>query len=135
MPTPNTDVKLGVGNVDIVYAIQNLAEAKTASITITSGSTESTVFDMNNKLIVGFIFPAGYDGGNITIKGSDLSAGTYVDVWDSNGSQVTATVATGSRLVSLVGNSLQAVANIPYIKIVAGSAVTADRVIKVLAKG
>ena len=134
MPTPNTNVNLGVGNVDIVYAIQNLASANTGSVTITSGSTESTVFDMSNKLIAGLIFPASYEGGNVTFLGSDLVDGTFVPVYDSNGAVVIAT-ATASQFVALVGNTLQAVANVPFLKIKSGSAVGADRVVKIVAKG
>lgn len=135
MPTPNTNVNLGVGNVDIIYAIQNLKVANTSSVTVSSGSTVSTQFALEGNLLCGFVIPTGYDGGNITVQGSDASGGTFYDIYDSNGTVVTATVAGDSRIVNLVGNSLQAVASVPYIKIKTASAVGADRVIKVLAKG
>lgn len=135
MPIPNTNTDLGVGNVDIIYAIQNLKVASTSSVTISSGSTVSTQFALDGNLLCGFVIPSGYDGGNITIQASDADGGTFYDVYDSNGTVVTATVAGDSRIVNLVGNSLQATASVPYIKIKSTSAVGADRVIKVLAKG
>lgn len=134
MPIPNTNTDLGVGNVDIVYAIQNLKASATSSVVIANGGTISGSYHLDGNLIFGLIIPTGWDGGNITIQGSDSESGTYYDVYDSNGAIVTATVAA-DRLVSLVGNHLQAVANIPYIKLKSASSVGADRTIKILAKG
>lgn len=135
MPTPNTNVKLGVGNVDIVYAIQNLKTEATASVTVSNGGTTSGEYYLNGNMLVGLLIPSTWDGGNITIQGSDVSGGTFVDIYDSVGSIVTVTVGGGSRIVSLTGNPLQAVANVPYIKLKTASAVSADRTIKILAKG
>ena len=135
MPIPNTNTNLGVGNVDIIYAIQNTKAAQTNSITLSSGSTTSTLFNLSSTMVTGFQFPAGYDGGNITFLGSDSETGIYTSVYDSNGNEVSAVVTTGSTLVSLVGNSLQGLANVPYIKIKTASAVGDDRVIKVMSKG
>lgn len=135
MPTPNTNVKLGVGNVDIIYAIQNLKTEATASVTVANGATTSGEYYLNGNMLVGLLIPSTWDGGNITVQGSDVSGGTYVDIYDSVGSIVTVTVGGASRIVSLTGNPLQAVANVPYIKLKTASAVGADRTIKILAKG
>lgn len=135
MPQPNTNTDLGVGNIDIVYAVQNLGSTVTGSVTIASGSTVSTVFDLSTKTICGFQIPLGWDGGNISFQGSSASDGTYNAVFDSNGSQLSATVTTGSTIVSLVGNTLQGLANVPYVKVVSGSAVGANRTINILTKG
>lgn len=135
MPTPNTNVKLGVGNVDIIYAIQNLKTEATASVTVANGATTSGEYYLNGNMLVGLLIPSTWDGGNITVQGSDVSGGTFVDIYDSVGSIVTVTVGGASRIVSLTGNPLQAVANVPYIKLKTASAVGADRTIKILAKG
>lgn len=135
MPNPNTNTNLGVGNVDIIYAIQNTKATQTNSVTLASGSTTSTVIGLSSTLITGFQFPSGYDGGNITFVGSDAEDGTFTSVYDSNGTEVSAAVSTGSIIVSLVGNALQGLANVPYIKIKTSNAVGADRTIKVMSKG
>ena len=135
MPNPNTNVNVGVGNVDIVLAIQNLKVASTSSVTISSGSTVSTQFNLDGNLLCGFVIPSGYDGGNITIQASDADGGTFYDIYDSNGTAVIVTIGGDNRIVNLVGNSLQAVASAPYIKLKSASTVGANRTIKVLAKG
>lgn len=105
------------------------------SVSIATSGTTSGAITLAGQTLCGLIMPSTWDGGNITIMGCDTSGGTYVDVYDSYGSIVTLTVAGGSRLVGLSGSHLQAVANAPYIKLKAASAVAASRTIVVLTKG
>lgn len=130
------------GNVvNVADAINSTGEVKTTqqqlttSVTIANGATVSGAIALGGTTLVGLLIPSTWDGGNITIQGCDTSGGTYVDVYDSNGNIVTATVGGASRIVSLTGNMLQAVANIPHIKLKAASAVGASRTIVVLSKG
>jgi hypothetical protein len=135
MPTPNTNVNLGVGNVDIVYAIQNLQGTTTASVTISNGGTISGEVNKADNNLFGFVIPSTWDGGNITIQGCEVSGGTFLDVYDSYGNLITVTVAGSSRIIALTNNHLQAIAAIPYIKLKSASSVSADRIIKIIVKG
>lgn len=135
MPTPNTNVNLGVGNVDIIYAIQNLQATNTNSAIITSGSTASTIINLEKTTVTGFQMPSGWDGGNISFEGSDAEDGTFTTIYNSDGTQLGATVVTGSTIVSLVGYTLQGLANVPFVKVISASAVGANRTIKIMSKG
>lgn len=105
------------------------------TIVIANGQTTSDFIPLYGNDLVGLQIPASWDGGNITIMGSYANDGTYVDVYDSNGNIVTVTVGGASRIVSLTGTFLQAVANIPFIKLKAASAVGANRTIYITSKG
>lgn len=107
----------------------------TNSVTISSAGTVSGAITLGGQMLVGLLIPSTWDGGNITIQGCDTLGGTYVDVYDSTGTICTATVGGVSRIVGLSGSMLQAVANIPFIKLKSASAVAANRTIVVLAKG
>lgn len=110
-------------------------EFQTNTAIISNGGTLSPTISLYGNDLVGLMIPASYDGGNITIQGSNAQDGTFVDVYDSNGNIVTATVGGASRIVGITGSFLQAVANIPFIKLKTATAVGADRSIIVLSKG
>ena len=108
------------------------------SVTIANGETESTDFvDLSGKSLTAIKLPDTWDGGNISIYavGSANGSGTYVPVYDADGTAITLVVGGGARIVSLTGSQLQAVAPLQFIKLVAASAVGADRLIGLIAKG
>lgn len=107
----------------------------TNSVTVSSGQTTSGGITLGGQMVVGLLIPSTWDGGNITVQGSDTLNGTYVDVYDSSGNICTATVGGASRIVGLSGSLLQAVSNLPFIKIKTANAVGANRTIVILAKG
>jgi hypothetical protein len=95
-------------------------------------ATES--IDIQDKTLLSISFPVGWDGGNVTFQTADQPTGTFQDVYDANGTIVTA-IAAASRVVALTGSVLQAITSLRYIKIKSASAVAADRILIVLAKG
>lgn len=106
------------------------------TLTIPSGgTTTSGNVDLGDKPLVALLIPASWDGGNLTITASDTAGGTYGPVYDSTGSQITITVGGAARVVALVGTQLQAMASLRYVKLVAASAVAADRSVVVISKG
>lgn len=105
------------------------------NVLIANGQTTSDFIPLYGNDLVGLQIPSTWEGGNITIMGSYASDGVFVDVYDSSGSIVTLTVGGASRIVSITGTFLQAVANVPFIKLKAASAVGANRTIIVTSKG
>lgn len=115
--------------------VANTVQSTTTTVTIATSGTTSGAIALNGNNLVGLLIPSTWDGGNITIQGCDTVSGTYVDVYDSNGSIATVTVGGASRIVGLTGSFMQAVANIPFIKLKTASAVAATRTIVILQKG
>lgn len=105
------------------------------TITIMNAGTVSGSVDLGDKQLVALSIPTSWDGGNLTLQASDTAGGTYLPVYDSSGAQVTIVVGGASRIVSLIGTQLQAVCSLRYVKVVAASAVAADRAIVVISKG
>jgi hypothetical protein len=103
------------------------------SANIASGGTTSQALRVGGKFIVGLITPAALTGTTITFTGCDTATGTFVPIYDSDGTAVSVAVAA-SRGYGLSGAEADALAPFPYIKLVSGSAEGAARVVKLLTK-
>jgi len=112
----------------------NLREGiRTATIAL--GETTSNAIPLRGRMVLGLRIPATIEGTAITFTASEEFAGTYADVYDSNGNQVSVAVAA-SRFIGLSGSEADAVSAAPFLKVklVSGSAEGAARVILVLTK-
>ena len=107
---------------------------------IADGETTSNAIDCREHWIVGFQFPAGFDGVALTFLASGAAdptnpnafdGGTYRAVYDDAGNAVSLTVAA-SRYVGLGSSSnARVVESLPWVKLVA-SAQTDDVTILVM---
>lgn len=100
------------------------------TITISSGETVSPAIDLIGTYVVGMIIPTTFDGTSLSLQGSNSLDGTYHNVYNTSGSQVTATVAA-SRYVAFVPSDT---ASIRFLKLVAGTMQTGDTTITLVTR-
>lgn len=103
------------------------------SLTIANGGTTSEAVQLREYVMVGLLLPATLTSTAITFTASNLEGGTYVDVYDSDGNQVSLIVAA-SRAIGLSGAEADALAPFEWIKVVCGSAEGAERTIVLVKK-
>jgi hypothetical protein len=116
-------IQVAVRNATVSWTIANTAAISNSNV------------DLGGRPLLALLIPAGYEGGNITFQSCDTAGGTYVDVYDSAGTLVTATVAGASRVVALTGTALQALSALQFVMIRTTSNVAADRLIVAITKG
>ena len=104
-------------------------------VTIASGQSLSDAIDVRDKVLTGILIPTGYAEGNMTIQASDTESGTYVDLYDSNATQIMIGVGGDNRMVAVVGYAMQAIASMSFIKLKTANNAAAARTITVLTKG
>lgn len=98
------------------------------SITILNGQTVSqNALDTNGTSLVGYVLPAIFDGTSITFQVSETKNGAYSDLYNTDGTQISHTIAQG-RAVAI---SPLDFAGWRFIKFVSNSAETADRTITI----
>lgn len=100
------------------------------SVTILSGQTESDALDTNGTSLVGYVLPAAFTGTAITFKVCDTLDGTYLDLYNTDGTLISHTVAQGTA----VAISPLDFAAFRFVKFVSGSSEGADRVINIQAR-
>lgn len=100
------------------------------SVTVANAGTTSSAIQIGGASMVALILPAALTSTTVTFTASDTQAGTFVPVYKSDGTAVSATVAA-SRAVALPVELFP----FNWIKLVTGSAEGAARTIKVLRKG
>lgn len=106
-------------------------ETRTAEIA--SGGTESGVINIQDYAIAGVITPSALTGTALTFKACATKDGTFVDVYDSDGNQVSAT-ATASRAIGLSASEADALAPWQWVKIVSNASEGADRSLTLVLK-
>lgn len=99
-------------------------------VTILSGNTESAVIDCIGASLVGINFPSVFEPTALFFKSAESENGTYGFVIDANGELVTAH-STGANARVRLGDILELER---YIKIVANTAVPADRELTLIFK-
>lgn len=91
------------------------------SVTIADGATTSDVVDLDLYLLAGLRVDAEYDGTGVTFQAADEPDGTFLDCYDSSGTQITVTLVAnsarqvilepqtfgGARFLRLVSNTAQ----------------------------
>ena len=108
-------------------------------IKITAGSNESSLAKIKGNTLIGFIFPIGFEGATVTIKGRlgrDFSTGgttgPYSVVDPTTGNAITVyTGGTGGTMVPITAADLSC---LQYFTLVSDTAVAADREIIVIAR-
>ena len=120
MGRPDIDVQRTAYSPDIL----------TATITISTSTTVSAEVDLDGGHLFAISTPSALTGTAITFKVSDVSGGTFNDLYDDTGTKYSVVVAP-SRVIYLDPTKFAA---FRYIKLVSGSAEAADRVIKLFTR-
>lgn len=109
-------------------SVANIADRSGSdTVTIANGGTVSSVLDLGGSRLAAFLVPAAWDGGNVTVHGSQDGT-TYALINLQNGSPLEATPVAGQWTVLMDLDTWA----FRYIKLIAASAVGANRVITVL---
>jgi hypothetical protein len=106
---------------------------RTVAVPIANGETTSAVVCLRDHAMVGLITPAALTSTAITFTASTTEGGTFVPVYDSDGSVVSLAVAQ-ARAIGLSGAEADALAPFVWIKVVCGSAEADDRVLTLVLK-
>lgn len=109
------------------------AHCKVQTATIADSGTTSTEIDTEGYPVTGLILDSSFDGVALAIHASDVTGGTFVAIYDSDGNAISMVVAA-SHAIGLTGVDAQAVSAFRYLKFVA-DAQTGATVITVLSKG
>ena len=99
------------------------------SFAIANGAQESDAKRVTAGFAAGLLMPSAFTGTAITFLACDTMDGTYLDVYDSDGNQVSVAVAA-SRACGLSGAEADALSPYTYLKIKSGSAEAAARTVK-----
>ena len=79
---------------DMASPVQRLADP--IEVTIEDGNSLSAAVFMKGRVLCGIFIPASWTTANITFQGCSTPGGTYVDVYDTSGSELTLTGAASS---------------------------------------
>jgi hypothetical protein len=93
--------------------------------------TVSNAVDLGSSCIVGFTVPASFDGANITFQVATTLGGTYRVLRQGDTGDVVTIPVTANTYVAVPYDEMQ---GLQFIKIVSDVAMTADRVVEVLAR-
>ena len=104
----------------------------TCTVVIATSTTISSAVDLGNKRLVGMYVPSTFDGTALKIATSDTLTGTYVNLIDATGADITFTVAA-SKYFGLNDVQQSQVEGIRYFKIVTSTAQTTTDTIFTLA--
>jgi hypothetical protein len=109
------------------------------TVTVANGATGlSAAVDLTGLQILQLQMPATWVAANLTFQTSDTETGTFQDLYDDAGTEVTVTVSAQARNIAIDVNALK-LAGLTWVKFRSGTAATpvnqtADRVIKVIGK-
>jgi hypothetical protein len=111
---------------------------KTLSVTIASGQSLSGAAGIGDYAVVGVIMPVAWDAANLTFQGAQESSGTFGNLYDEAGSELTVTAAAGRSIV-MTGTKKDVLGGFPWIKVRSGTSgapvnQTANRTIILLLK-
>lgn len=95
-------------------------------VTIASGEALSdAIEDLKGYRVAGLQMPAAFDGTSVTFQGSVHPGDTYQDIHDSDGNELTVTVATG-QYVHLGEQDVEELEGLYGIKLRSGTSGTAQ---------
>lgn len=100
------------------------------SATISASGDTTGVIDTYGMTLTGIITPSALTGTSFTFLGSDTESGTYVDVVDKDGNDLSVTVKTGESEVIIWG--YQDLKGLRFIKIKSSATEAAEREIKLI---
>lgn len=103
----------------------------TAAISVASSNTISSVVNLSNTAVLGFISPTTWTTSTLKIQGS-VDNSIFGDIYGSDG----AIVSSYSAITANTAYSLDVAAMLPYkyIRFVAGTAQTADRTFNIITR-
>lgn len=119
--------------------MRNVAIKGTKTITIgTSSDGQSSEIDLSGIELQAFRMPSAWTAGAITFLASDVTAGTFYDVYDSGGTELNLTVAA-SRTIGLTQAHRAVLRALRFIKFRSGTTGTpvqqaASRTIEIIYK-
>lgn len=105
----------------------------TRTITIAASGTTSSVIELGDYVVQGLITPAALTSTAITFTACGTKDGTFMAVYDSDGTQVSLSAAA-SRAIGLSSAEADAMAPWQFIKVVMGSAEAAERTLTLVLK-
>lgn len=111
----------GVKSVSDEYPlpVTNSASYGSETATILAGESLSDEIDISGYSLVGIKLPSVFEGSSVTFQASDVTGGTFYNVYDSAGNEFSATVRASS-----VVTDLPELAPLRFIKIRSGTAGT-----------
>jgi hypothetical protein len=99
------------------------------NVTIASSSTTSGSIDLQGLGLVGMIMPATFTGSTVTFQMS-LDDVTYYDIYNTNNTQVSATVTQGRAYLFVPGDFV----GVRYLKVKSSSTEGSSRVITLITR-
>lgn len=103
-----------------------LQHSKTVSVTIAADETKTKVIDVSGFKDLAIMMPAEWTTATLSLEGSDVVDGTFVDVYDIEGNKVSI-AAAASRIIP----TLNIIAPLQYIKLVSSATQSAARDLKI----
>jgi hypothetical protein len=97
------------------------------TVTIASGATTSGAVDLLGMVLVGIIMPSAFTGTSITFQASPDNS-TFTAVYNSAGTQLTATVSTSRTILFSPGDFV----GVRNLKLVSGSTEGGSRIITLI---
>ena len=91
----------------------------TPTVTIADGATESDVLRVGDYLPAGIKTPSGWTTADITFTASESEGGTYVPVYNTDGTALTISSVAASRWYAIAPQDF---AGTPYLKLVSSVA-------------
>ena len=105
-------------------SIRRVAIKDTKSVVIGTGATgQSAEVDLGGFELEAIMMPADWTAANLTFLGSNVSAGTFYDVYDSSGNELTVTAAE-DRMIGLTTAHKDVLKALRFIKIRSGTTAT-----------
>ena len=105
------------------------SKSEVALIDISDDASNSTSINVDNMLLAGIVFPSAMTGSNITFDFS-VDGGSWVDVVETDGTEVSYTVSAGNA--TRVDPSGWAFASGGFLRITSDGTEAADRKIKLI---
>lgn len=78
-----------------------MSEQSLVTATIANGAALSGAINLGNSRLVAIQMPAAWTAANLTFQAAESAGGTFQDVYDSGGTEVSVTAAA-SRFISLL---------------------------------
>lgn len=95
--------------------------AETRNVTIGSGASLSNEIVINDYFVVGIHMPADWTAANLTFMAASEPGGTFYNVYDSDGTELTVTAAE-DRAIGLSGAESAVLSGFKVIKVRSGTA-------------
>lgn len=96
---------------------------KYVTATITSGTSLSEAINTGDMKLAGIKMSGAWNAANLTFQGCEIEGGTYMDIYDDAGTELSVTAAA-NHAIALTDKVFEAVNAYKYIKIRSGTSST-----------